>query len=103
MDRLERVLTERSSELIQSLTGSVGFSSGQAELFLREAGPELVETWRWQASDESASSTPTSSGFRNLLALMNGRTLAPRVGLSSARTWEGLRALVVAMDADPRA
>jgi hypothetical protein len=97
MDVLERVLREQTHELIDVLTFDAGMSRTEAEVFLREAGPALVDSYRWQASvlDEEGLSTPAA--VRDLLAGINGRRLAPKVGLPTQRTWDGLRALVPAV------
>jgi hypothetical protein len=97
MDLLERVLREQTHELIDVLTFDAGMSRTQAEVFLREAGPALVDSYRWQASvlEEEGLSTPAA--VRDLLAGINGRRLAPKVGLPTERTWDALRALVPAV------
>lgn len=96
MENLEKVLEEQSGDLIDVLTFDAGMSRGQAEVFLREAGPALLDSYRWQAS-ELHSDLASPSSVRDLLAGINGRELAPRVGLPASRTWDGLRALVPAV------
>lgn len=97
MELLERALHEHGERLAGQLADAVGLSPEQAELFLREAGPALVDSWRWQADRLGADGAPSEDGARDLLAGISGRRLAPRVGLTSERTWEGLRALVPAV------
>lgn len=96
MGFLERVLDENSGKLLDALRGEAGFTMAQAEAFLREAGPALIESYQWQAADLQAAHLGSPAAVRDLLAGISGRTLASRVGLSSARTWDGLRVLVPA-------
>ena len=97
MDPLERVLKENSGRLIRELTGEVGLTEREAEVFLEEAGRALVESYRWHAAREGEDQLGTPEGVKDVLAGISGRELARRVGLSSARTWDGLRTLVPAV------
>lgn len=97
MDILERVLNEKSSELVQVLTVDTGMSRSQAELFLREAGPALIDSYRWQAEGLAPDGLASPTAVRDLLSGISGRALAPKVGMSSERTWDGLRSLVPAV------
>lgn len=97
MDILERVLNEKSSELVHVLTVDTGMSRNQAELFLREAGPALIDSYRWQAEELAPEGLASPTAVRDLLSGISGRALAPKVGLSSERTWDGLRSLVPAV------
>ena len=97
MDPLERVLHEHGESLADQLARTMGLSEAQAEIFLREAGSALIDSWRWQADRMGAESVCSEDGVRDLLSGISGRRLAPRVGLTSERTWEGLRTLVPAV------
>jgi hypothetical protein len=100
MNELERVLSERCDALILALTQGAGFSPMQAARFIEEAGPAVVESYRWQADE-----LPIANGWgpaiaQEILAGVNGRSLAPRVGLTEERSWAGLRTLVWAAAAE---
>lgn len=97
MDLLERALREHGDSLTHQLADTVGLSRREAEVFLREAGSALLDSWRWQSDRLGGDPVRSKDGVRDLLAGISGRRLAPRVGLSSERTWEGLRALVPAV------
>jgi hypothetical protein len=97
MHQIMRTLEEHSDELIDELTDGIGLTQTEAVLFLREAGPALIASYVWQSSILPPSGLATEHGARELLSGISGRDLAPRVGLSSARTWDGLRALVPAV------
>ena len=97
MHQIKRTLEEHSDELIDELTDGIGLTQTEAVLFLREAGPALIASYVWHSSTLPPSGLATEQGARELLSGMSGRHLAPRVGLSSARTWDGLRALVPAV------
>lgn len=97
MDIVQKVLSEQSSELVQVLTRDTGMSRRQAELFLREAGPALVASYRWQEEELAPEGLASPTAARDILSGISGRALAPKVGLSSERTWDGLRSLVPAV------
>lgn len=96
MDRLERVLGERSSQLVDHLACDAGMSHDEAAALLQAATPDLVESYRWQ-SESWADTGDHVAQAREVLAIMNARTIGPRAGMSSARTWAGLRCLVPAV------
>lgn len=98
MEILERVLDERAGDLARALTEEAEFTPAEADRFLTEAGPAVLRSYEWQAHErgraELGSSEQTVS---DVLAGISGRSLAERVGLSQAKTWAGLRALVPAL------
>ena len=96
MDRLERLLHERSDQLAEHVAGDAGMSRDEAVAFLRAAGPDLVESYRWQ-SESWANTGDHGAQAREVLAIMNARKIGPSAGLSSERTWAGLRCLVPAV------
>jgi len=94
MDFLEQVLDEQAAALAATLA-LVGFSPAEAERFLGRAGPELIDVYRWHASQlRRVDSMALAS---ELLAGIRGRTLAHEVGLPAEKTWAGLRELVPAV------
>ena len=97
MHQILKTLEEHSSELIDELTDGIGLTETEAAVFLREAGPALIASYVWRSSTLSPGAMASPNGARELLSGISGRQLAPRVGLSSARTWDGLRALVPAV------
>lgn len=97
MDLFEQALTENSAELLGVLTDQAGFTVTEAEAFLREAAPVLLESYAWQSARPDTVQVGPWGTVQALLSGISGRALAPRVGLSSARTWDGLRALVPAV------
>lgn len=97
MERLERVLDEKATELARRLTDEAGFTDGEARRFLAEAGPALIESYQWQASARVPLALESEHAVRDLLAGIWGRTLAQRLGLSQAKTWAGLRTFVPAV------
>ena len=96
MERLERLLREHSMELVECVAGQTGMSPGEARAFLEAAGPELLASYRWQ-SDGWAHTGDHAAQAREVLSVMNVREIGPRAGMSSERTWAGLRALVPAV------
>ncbi|MDE3002224.1 MAG: hypothetical protein OXU33_01945 [Gemmatimonadota bacterium] len=96
MERLERLLREHSMELVECVAGRTGMSQGEARAFLEAAGPELLASYRWQ-SDGWAHTGDHAAQAREVLSVMNVREIGPRAGMSSERTWAGLRALVPAV------
>jgi hypothetical protein len=97
MHRILQTLENHSGELIHELEDEVGLTEAEATVFLREAAPELLASYVWQSSRRTPEELESPSCTRDLLASMSGARLASRVGLSSARTWDGLRALVPAV------
>lgn len=96
MDRLERLLHERSEQLVSRVVGDAGMSRDEAAALLKAAATDLVESYRWQA-ESWADTGDHLAQAREVLAVMNARKIAPRAGLSSERTWAGLRSLVPAV------
>lgn len=92
MHELEQVLSERSNQLIGTLTAEVGLPRGVAARFLTEAGPALMDSWRWHTDGLLAEGT-ASITIQELLGGVNARDLAARAGLSVEDTWASLRAL----------
>jgi hypothetical protein len=102
MDRLERLLHERSDQLVDRVACDAGMSRDEAVAFLSAAGPDLIESYRWQ-SESWANTGDHRAQAREVLAIMNARKIGPRAGLSSERTWAGLRCLVPAVLGGERA
>ena len=96
MESLERVLNQKSSDLLRALRGEAGLTADEADLFLREAGPALIESSEWQAANLDLAQIGSAGAVRDLLGGISGTTLATRVGLSEERTWDGLRVLIPA-------
>ena len=96
MDRLERLLHERSAQLVEHVAGDAGMTRDEAAAFLTAAGPDLVESYRWQ-SESWANTGDLTAQAREVLAVMNARKIGPRAGMCPERTWAGLRALVPAV------
>lgn len=96
MDRLERVLDERAGDLVVGLT-AVGFSQDEARRFLIGVGPELVESYQWHAATRTGAKSTALDAASEVLAGIHGRALAVQIGLSTEKTWAGLRELVPAV------
>lgn len=92
MHELDRVLSERSNQLIGALTTEVGLPRGLAARFLTEAGPALMDSYQWHTDGLLAEGTGSIT-IQDLLGGVNARELAARVGLSVEDTWASLRAL----------
>lgn len=92
MTELERMMSERSGELIRALNTEVGLSRSQAARFLTEARPALQDSWQWHEDAPSADADGPLT-VRELLGGVNGRELAERAGLSVESTWAALRML----------
>lgn len=92
MHELDRVLSERSDQLIGALTTEVGLPRGLAARFLTEAGPALMDSYKWHTDGLFTEGTPSIT-IQDLLGGVNARDLAVRVGLSVEDTWASLRAL----------
>ena len=97
MHQILRTLEQHSDALIDELADEVGFTETEAVLFLREVTPDLLASYVWQSSQLTPERLAQPDVSRDVLGSMSGDRLAPRVGLSSARTWAGLRALVPAV------
>ena len=97
MHQIIKTLAQHSGALIHELTDEVGFTEGEATVFLREAAPDLIASYVWQSSRHTPERRASPTVAREVLGSMNGDRLAPRVGQSSTRTWAGLRALVPAV------
>ena len=95
MDRLDRLLGERSSQLVEHLTCDVGMSDVEAAALPKAASADLVESYLWQ-SESWANTGDHAAQASEILSVMNAREIGPRAGMSSARTWAGLRCLVPA-------
>ncbi|MGB1657323.1 MAG: hypothetical protein ACPHQP_04530 [Longimicrobiales bacterium] len=95
MDRLERLLGERSSQLVEQMTCDAGLTRDEAAALLAAAAADLVQSYRWQ-SESWADTGDHAAQAKEVLAVMNAREIGPRAGMSSARTWAGLRCLVPA-------
>lgn len=96
MDHLERVLDERAGDLLVGLA-AVGFSHDEARRFLTGVGPELVQSYEWHAASLDGSAEATPEAASEVLAGIRGRALALQIGLSTEKTWAGLRELVPAV------
>jgi hypothetical protein len=97
MHRILETLESHSGEFIHELEDEVGLTESEAVALLREAGPVLLASYVWHSSTRTPEEFGTPSSARDVLASMSGESLASKVGLSSARTWDGLRALVPAV------
>ncbi len=97
MHEILTTLDEHSGDLFDELTDQGGFTEDEATVFLREARPAVVASWVWNSSQMPREALRSEEGLRALLSGMSGDLLAPRVGLSSARAWHGLRTLVPAV------
>lgn len=96
MDHLERVLDERAGDLAVRLA-AVGFSRDEARRFLVGAGRELVEAYAWHVETHDSRDLETPAAASELLAWIRGRALAIQIGLSTEKTWAGLREFVPAV------
>lgn len=102
MDVLEEVLKEKVEELAEHVQAEAGLTREEALRLVEQARPALLESYRWQVARPPASprfrSPPGPDHLaRDLLEGVSGRQVAARVGISPARGWEGLRALVPAV------
>ncbi len=97
MHEILKTLDEHSGELIHELTDEVGLTESEAREFLRQAGPAVVASFVWRSSTLAPDRLGTLDSAREVLSFMSGDRLAQQVGLSSRRTWDGLRALVPAV------
>jgi hypothetical protein len=97
MHRILDTLESHSGEFIHELEDGAGLTESEATALLREAGPVLLASYVWQSSTRTPEELGSPSSARDLLACMSGQRLASKVGLSTARTWDGLRTLVPAV------
>lgn len=95
MDRLERVLDERSADFSSALA-LVGFSPDEASRFLAIVRPELIRSYEWHVATTGEAGRPAVAAG-DVLSSIRGRALASEVGISDAKTWAGLRELVPAV------
>jgi hypothetical protein len=94
MDFLERVLDERAGDLTRALEQRAGFSSTEAQRFLRAAGRALIASYEWNRSSRRPIDLRAEDAAGDLLAVIHGRALAAQLRLGPDETWAGLRAIV---------
>lgn len=97
MDTIKRTLSEQGPKLASCLQREVGFSHEEARNFVERAGAALLASYHWQEPELAGSEITSPRVVSDLLAGISGRCVAESVGLSQARAWEGLRALVPAV------
>lgn len=94
MEHLQRVLEERSGDITAHVVRRQGFSPETAGRFVQEAGPDLLESWRWQASSLQVEDLATWSNVQRLLGGMHANALARALGMPPAEVWQALRVFV---------
>ena len=94
MDLLRSVLEKRAVDLASALTARAGLTREEAERFVPEAGTDLIESWRWQASKLDEEDVAAESNVQELLRGIGAKRIASKVGLTAEATWSGLRAFV---------
>lgn len=97
MDLLERVLTERTDELVDAVRAETGLTPAEARRLVAAAGDDLVASYRWQAEDPGEETLDSPAVTRRVLGFIRGRDIARRSGLPQQRTWDGIRVLVPAV------
>lgn len=97
MDVIDRVLAEHADALADELSARVGMTPEEAKRLVGEAGPDLIESCRWQEAELSLRELTSPRVVRDLLEGMSGSAVAARVGLPPRRAWAALRVLVPAV------
>lgn len=94
MERVQLVLEYRTRELVDALVRRTGLDPDIAERFVEAAGTDLIESWRWQASQLEAAHLPTWSNAQRLLGGMNATAIAFDLGMPPSEVWSRLRTFV---------
>jgi hypothetical protein len=94
MQALERVLAQRTGELVEILVQRADLSRERAERFVSVAGPDVVASFRWQVREAGPQRLGAPSTARNVLNTMGATRIAVDLGMTRAEVWVGLRTLV---------
>jgi len=94
MQRLETVLWDRRTDLVQVLVRSSGLTRAHAERFVALAGNDLIESFEWHCRGQAPGRLAEPSTVRDVLSTMGANRLASLMGLSLPEVWESLRAFV---------
>jgi hypothetical protein len=93
MERLQRVLAQRSGELARTIERQAGVDGPLAAKFVSVAGEELLDAYLWQEQDlDRRLSHPRNA--RELLGAVCAHRVAADLGMSLDAAWAALRAFV---------
>jgi hypothetical protein len=93
MERLQRVLAQRSGELAMAVERQAGVQRSAATRFVSVAGEELLDAYLWQEPDlDRRLSHPRN--VRDLLGAIYAHRVADELGISLHEAWSALRAFV---------
>jgi hypothetical protein len=94
MQRLEAVLGDRRTDLVQALVRCGGLTRARAERFVALAGNDLIESFEWQCRGQAPRHLAEPSTARDVLSTMGANRIASLLGISRSEVWESLRAFV---------
>jgi hypothetical protein len=94
MERLQLVLEYRTRDLVNVLVRRTGLDPDTAARFVATAGPDLLESWRWQSSRLDLEHLPTWSNVQRLLGGIHANAIAVDLEIRPADVWRGLRTFV---------
>ena len=94
METLETVIGRRSEHFVRIFVSQFGFSEDRAELFVRLAGNDLIESYKWQSSRLADEALSDPANVRDLMSTIHANGIASSLGISTSEVWSGLRVFV---------
>jgi hypothetical protein len=94
MRRLETVLGDRRTDLVQVLVRCDGLTRTHAERFVALAGDELLESYAWHCGGHAPRHLAEPAMVRDVLSTMGANRIASSLGISRSEVWDSLRAFV---------
>ncbi|HUF76616.1 MAG TPA: hypothetical protein VMM35_10075 [Longimicrobiales bacterium] len=94
METIETVIGRRTPHFVRIFVSQFGFSEERAEQFVSLAGDDLIESYRWRASDMGHRRLSDPESVRELLGAIRGDHIASSLGLPPSEVWSGLRVFV---------
>ena len=91
---LRSVLARKSGYLARTLEVQAGVESRLAKEFVRIAGADLIESYRWQRAAIEGRELADPSNARDLLSVADAGHIADELGMSRSQVWQALRAFV---------
>jgi hypothetical protein len=94
MDFLEKILKEKSSDLIGALTAGAGYSAKEAERFVPAASSSVVQAVASQAGKLDLDDLQNAANLAKIMKGIDIGGLASKVGLTPEQSAKGLAAIL---------
>ncbi len=94
MERLRRVLGQKSAYLARVVEVQAGVEDSVARRFVQIAGADLIESYSWQKSELDLRDFADPCNARDLLSGAYAGHIAHELGISRAQVWAALRLFV---------